>query len=548
MIRWLRSARTLLSLALVAVFACVHARAQAAYPIAGVVVDLLSGDPVPDAVLRLESHDQNTLLATTRSAADGSFHLPPVAAGKYSLLAFRHGYQLSAYQQHDNYSSAIVTGSGLDAAHLIFPLPRISVVRGTVTDDAGQPVSGARVLLYRRSGVESATPTTRLTASVATLADGSYEFSEQTPGEYHIAVVAEPWYARHHTGAGIALSPELDVAYPVTYFDSTTDEAASTPLHLGPGVEVRANLALHAVPALHMALAGLQDANAAFDGSVQLRAHIFGQLLDTPTGSVTSAPTDGLELTGFAPGSYELAATQQGVRMSLTAAASGPIPLDQAKAASPIHGSLENLDGKPIDAPTQLTFTVAAAGPETVTDSGFAPIQFAPIQTVAQGGQFALETMPAGSWTVRLADSYGVPLVVDSIVYGQSESHGPRFTADGAAPRLRIRAHSGRVTLQGVARAGGKPMAGVMIVLLPADSAQTAQMARRDQSDSDGSFALLSVQPGRYTLLALADAWDLDWSHPGALARYLPGGQPVTVSAGQSGVVALSRPLAVQPR
>jgi hypothetical protein len=44
------------------------------------------------------------------------------------------------------------------------------------------------------------------------------------------------------------------------------------------------------------------------------------------------------------------------------------------------------------------------------------------------------------------------------------------------------------------------------------------------------------VVPGSYTVLAIQNGWDLDWSQPGALALYLKRGQAIEISdkAGRS--------------
>ena len=52
---------------------------------------------------------------------------------------------------------------------------------------------------------------------------------------------------------------------------------------------------------------------------------------------------------------------------------------------------------------------------------------------------------------------------------------------------------------------------------------------RRDQSDSDGTFSLKPVVPGRYTLLAIQDGWDLEWTDPKVLKPFLPKGTPLQV-------------------
>ena len=71
---------------------------------------------------------------------------------------------------------------------------------------------------------------------------------------------------------------------------------------------------------------------------------------------------------------------------------------------------------------------------------------------------------------------------------------------------------------------------------------------RRDQSDSDGSFGLRDAAPGQYTVVAIEDGWDLDWTRPEVIGRYLPGGIAVTVMESPDEVVHLAEPVPVQSR
>jgi hypothetical protein len=50
-----------------------------------------------------------------------------------------------------------------------------------------------------------------------------------------------------------------------------------------------------------------------------------------------------------------------------------------------------------------------------------------------------------------------------------------------------------------------------------------------DQSDSDGSFNLAQVVPGRYTVVAIEDAWKAEWGSAEFLRRFLAGGKKVEV-------------------
>jgi len=87
-----------------------------------------------------------------------------------------------------------------------------------------------------------------------------------------------------------------------------------------------------------------------------------------------------------------------------------------------------------------------------------------------------------------------------------------------------------------------------MVVLVPKSSDSDAQLFRRDQSDQDGSFSLRSVIPGGYTVVAIENGWDLDWSRPGVIAQYAKHGQAVTVTGHTESSMHLPDPVEVQPR
>jgi hypothetical protein len=87
--------------------------------------------------------------------------------------------------------------------------------------------------------------------------------------------------------------------------------------------------------------------------------------------------------------------------------------------------------------------------------------------------------------------------------------------------------------ISGTALRDGKPVSGAMIVLVPENFQSNGSLIRRDQSDSDGTFTLRAVLPGKYTVLALENAWDLEWLNPAVLMPYLPGGTPLEVNARQ---------------
>jgi len=102
----------------------------------------------------------------------------------------------------------------------------------------------------------------------------------------------------------------------------------------------------------------------------------------------------------------------------------------------------------------------------------------------------------------------------------------------GASPEatLDILMASGTGEVSGVAMIAGKPSAAVMVVLVPNDPKHNLALFRRDQSDSDGTFLLPSVVPGEYSVVALSNAWDLEWLNPDVLQKYLGRAVPVVVN------------------
>ena len=99
----------------------------------------------------------------------------------------------------------------------------------------------------------------------------------------------------------------------------------------------------------------------------------------------------------------------------------------------------------------------------------------------------------------------------------------------GAAPKLEIVAGNGYGQIEGAAERDGRPAGGVMILLAPEDARDNQILSRRDQSDSDGTFLLSNIIPGRYRLLAIDEGWNLDWADPNVLAAYLKKSIPIQV-------------------
>jgi hypothetical protein len=516
--------------------------ATGSYRIAGVLINAITGEPVRHATVSVLAEENSHAVESAVSDNDGHFSLERLPAAKYQLTASKRGFRTAFYDEHDEFSSAIVTGADQDTSHLTFRLTPGSVLRGVVSTDGGDPVEGARVLLFQRPRHRG--PGERTSQADATVTDdtGAYEFSNLGAGEYLLAVVAEPWYAMHGGEGGpraktaSEVNPALDVAYPVTYFDSTTDEGAATPIVLAGGSREEASVNLHAVPALHLQIATPRKQ----DGSIaraELEKTVFGTVVTSESaGFLDSLQSGTVEMSGVAPGHYKLTQGNPARIVDLDVSISEQVDPRAGDAAAAVAGTLRMDSGEPIAEEVNLTLEPFRDGRDQ-----------SELVAVANKGRFTFGTVPPGVWTLW-AEGGGKMLSVVATSSGGTERAGNILNVRDRLRSVVVTLSQGKTRIEGFGRKDGKGFAGAMVVLAPRDPAAWQSLLRRDQTDSDGSFALRDVAPGQYTVIAVEDGWSLDWSRPEVMARFLPRGTAVTVTDKSGSLTRLSSPVAVQVR
>ncbi|HMG84775.1 MAG TPA: carboxypeptidase-like regulatory domain-containing protein [Terracidiphilus sp.] len=502
------------------------------YRIAGVLVNAKTDEPVRRATVEALKEADSRAVASCITDSEGHFALTGLTAAKYQLTASKRGFRTAFYDEHDQFSTAIVTGPDQETTQLRFKLMPRAVLHGAVTGDDGEPVASARVMLFQRPKHPSDGARTMQVDATVTDDTGAYEFGDLAAGEYLLAVMAEPWYAVHE-GSPAKRNPALDVAYPVTYFDSTTEEGSATPLVLAGGSREEANISMHAVPALRIRVDSPGRPDHGMVGP-NLQQTVFG----LPAGLDGSISEDGLhgtmEISGIAPGHYELTQGDPQRIVDLDLLSSLQVDPNAGSAALTVTGRLRMASGSPV--PGDPTITLArmdgAAGQPVYA-------------TQAHRGQFTFDAVPPGQWAV-MATGTGTLIPVVSVSAGGMQRAGNVATLRERGSDLVITLSDAETRIEGFARKNGKGLAGAMIVLLPRSPALWQALTRRDQSDSDGSFALQNVAPGQYTLVAIEDGWEIDWTSPDAMARYLPGGTSVTVSEKSGALIRLASPVTVE--
>jgi hypothetical protein len=144
-------------------------------------------------------------------------------------------------------------------------------------------------------------------------------------------------------------------------------------------------------------------------------------------------------------------------------------------------------------------------------------------------GEAHLPQVPAGRYEM-LVWNFGKPYSISQISSRDVEISGHILNLPaGVRGSVSLTLTAGMGNVQGFVKGAGKPVAGAMVLLVPKDPTTTPDLFRRDQTDLDGSFQLNSVVPGNYTIVAIQNGWDLDWSQPATLVPYIPKGQAVEI-------------------
>jgi len=611
MIRMHRFATFLLLLLRAIVFESPAAAQPASYRIAGIIIDSVTGQPLEGAEVTIapvaDFEDRQTFL----TAADGRFLFAGLALGKYRLAAGRRGYANQGFHQHDGYMTDIATGPGLDSEHICFPLAPSSVIAGTVTDEWGDAVRDAKVLLFQQSMFDGSRTLSNVNQTI-TNDQGRYRFAHLLSGTYAVAVYARPWYTQsqvqfvssisgkpeENTTYSIAVAdgqqqfpavgqdPLFDMVYPVTFFPSATSLADAGRLALVPGVTETADFQLRAVPSVHLRVRVPVGPPTTVKVAVE-EVDSEGNAQETNSNTSEVEPsadvalslrigegyTDQLEPTRkeIAPGLIELSGIPPGeVRLvggsirgpifspvgvtyvfrSKTLNVSGDTDVDFGSLVDPSNVSGVVLSSRFLSATTNAVQAAAdqppadQAAPARTTDQGFSnlPLTFRSLKTgesytttVSSEGKFSFASspLPVGSYEVEFPVLTG--LRVASLQATSATVSGRTIEIPSGQPvNIVVHASEANCSLSGFALKNGKPVAGAMVLLVPQDPGHDMSLYHRDQSDSDGSFTMSPLFPGRYTLLAIENGWDLEWADPAALFRYLPSGQPVELQPGAS--------------
>ena len=485
--------------------------------ISGKVADARSGRPLARCVVEINPIDNRSQSLSLETGDDGQFDFAGLRSGKYDLSAAKRGYLTQSYQQHESFSTAIAVGPQMESQNLLFNLMPQAIFYGTVTDEAGEPVRRAQVRLYEDRDLDGIR-STQEQQTVITDDRGMYEIPNIAPANYFLSVSAQPWYAAAVNGAQPGtVNPALDVAYPTIFYPDATDSDDAIPIPIRGGERVEANMTLNAQHAMHLQLPLARGQEGGT--GVLIARNIFGQLEPIPANMQTN--NEGVtEISGVLPGRYEVTVSHSDGQ---SPPESTHFTADIAEGATQLNAdsgpSEVTVSGKVTSLDSKIRFVISLVASHPRRDY---------VAPVNDAGEFSVQVVP-GEYQV-------MGQIPQMYVAGMSSSnalvkgHLLQVSA-GSAPRLEIVAGTGYGQIEGMAERAGYPASGVMVLLAPEDAKDNQVLFRRDQSDSDGTFLLPDIIPGRYRLLAIDEGWELNWADPNVLAAYLKKSITVQVRA-----------------
>ena len=516
------------------------------FKIAGTIVNALDGSPLARARVSIADTGDRARPIWMITSEDGHFEFQQLKAGKFSLSGAKRGFISAAFDQHEQYSTAIVTGAGFDTEHLVLRLTPLALVDGKIFDESGDPVRHAQVRLYRENHTSGIN---RIVGAGGSSTDdqGFYEFPSMAPGTYFVSVEAKPWYAVHpvassdggRNAAASSVPASLDVAYPTTYNNGATDADGAAPITIKGGDHLQIDVHLSPVPALHLLFHVANDQQGFVMPVFEKR--IFDSQEYVQAEGARPVSPGVYEVTGVPAGKYII---RQREPKTGKLAQSAEMDLERDG---------QELDSSPAEAAGRVKLSVKLPRGDLLPKQLSIALQDSRRRIVASrpvdaSGETVFEELPAGKYTiVARSPTKAYSVVRLSFPEVESSGHELNVTPGGSFDVTAFLA-SGVVAVEGFVKRGEKRMAGVMVALVPKDPESHQEMFRRDQSDLDGSFTLRGVIPGTYTIVAVEDAWVFDWMQPSVLSRYLQHGQNVTIEERMQGSVHLPEPVEVQPR
>lgn len=487
---------------------------QGTASIRGLVTSADTNSPVRRAQVRATSPETRSARLSTTDA-DGRFELRDLPAGRWTISAAKGGFVTQQFGQRHPFEAVdpidLADGQRFTAN---FTLSRGSAITGRVSDEFGDPITGARVQVLR-SQVQQGRRRLVPTANGAQTDDtGSFRVFGLAPGEYYVAASLQ---------AAPADSSDNPVAYAPTYFPGTGNVADAQRITVTLGSEQSGiNFVLQPVRAVRVSGTVVDSNGAPTQALLNLMPAGLGDEA-LPMANPARVLQDGtFTILNVVPGEYVLTVNGRATGNATPEVASIPLTVGNddlagVSIATSKGGTIRGSIVADNNAKVQTTNIQVSVQPLRPTPGGFLPRA-----QVSGAGTFELsglvgahllrvDRLPDG-WVVKSIRANGRD-VTDTAL----EFRGPEATSIQVVLTNRISEVSGAV------KANGQPVTSASVVLFPEDAAQWVFPSRRVRMvrvDQHGVFRARSLPPGdRYLAVAVDYLEQGEFQDPAFLER-----------------------------
>ena len=536
------------------------------YEITGVVLNKVSGDPVPHCTLTpiltgRGGFGNGPMVGNRQFPAPandfhcdvrGHFTVTVPSAGAWRLTAGGRGFVSEAYDAHPPYSSAIVLTPEAPTKDVEFRIsPEASIV-GVVLDEAGEPVRNAQITLQAvpPPSPGGPQPVGNTRGNARTDDRGMYELANLSPGDYRISVHAQPWYA-----AGGQLDSSLDFAYSQTWFPGVADPAQAETIVLHAGDTRQADFHLIPIPSIHLRIIPppriANGANTPSQQAIPLIQQMNGGGGQNFIQTNMHFDAQGqIDVGGLTPGVYQVRLAGPNMEghaamVEVTANSARTLDLsapsrDMAKITLRFDGlaDMDSSSRADRNGGVQVTLIDRDARNGSFFSSGAEGAGINPGAGINLGRRDQRDPnadriieVPPGRYEVVLQGRPNIFLT--GLTAKGAETAGRYVTVGAGESTLTVYVASGRASVSGVATFEEKPVVGAMVLLVPItiEDPNSITFLLRDQTNTDGSFDLANIIPGQYILVAIDHGWQINWGDPSTLRRYLMQGVPVELKS-----------------
>ena len=490
---------------------CTYAIAQESHPKARVDgrVTNTAGKPLARATIALVGNNRTAALPLppayrTTSNPDGAYALDDVEPNTYRIFVQRTGYLDFVFTQVDGKVACPIAEG--EHKKLDIKMTAESFVSGRVTNEDGEPFSGARVNILRATRTGARQQLTSL-GPVTAGSDGSFSIGRLRAGRYYLTASNPPSLTDtnqreiHPNQAG-------DERYVTTYYPSAIDTTAATLIDLPPETELHGlDIRLRRARVFHLAGKIVQPSGAPVPNPTLtlIRPGITDGTDPMGTANRIFAIDGAFQINGLLPGTYALQAWAGSAR--------------QLQGHRSIAISDRDLDDIVVNVvpglEIALTVRIEDADPQAVNIPAI----------MSQLGRFTLtatdgvnlnamaEARPDGTWifhnigpgTYRMGLGGPDGTYVKSIRFGDRDvTNSELDTTAGAAPLVMVLSPHAAEIAGVVHDPKGQPLAGTIVTLwtpgLPPPG--TLDRARSTLTDAAGKFRFPNLAPAEYRVAA----------------------------------------------